>query len=577
MLLWIEFALVLISIVLAFCFPQVRSNWFRTAEQQFAALARHRRLACLVVGIAALGARAAVLPLLPVPQPRTDDEFSHLLLADTLAHGRLANPTHPMWIHFEMFHVLMRPTYASMYPPGQGIALAVGQIIARQPFVGVWLSAAAMCAAICWMLQGWLPAEWALLGGAIAIMRFCVFSYWADSYWGGAVAATGGALVLGALPRILRSPRSGDALLMGLGLAILANSRPYEGFILSLPVAAALLIWLSKMKGPQFWATVRSILAPLILVIIFAVTATGYYYWKVTGSPFRMPQQVERDTYAVAPYFVWQSPRPEPVYRHDALRDFYLHDEMVSYDAYRQRTHTVGGLFVASVIRIVYVWIFFLGPVLTLPLLMAIAALPYGLSWAGMNWQTRFLLLASAVSIAGIGIEVFFFPHYAAPMTGLIYLVIFSAMRSAWVWKWHSKPVGRRLMTAVPIICLLMIMLRAGAAPLHLPLSPVWPPTWYNLQPIVTDRAYVQALLNGYSGKHLVMARYDRNSPVHYQRLFNEAEIDRAKIVWAWDMGPAQNQELIDYFKDRHVWLIEPALDKPKLIPYSVILGQTGE
>jgi hypothetical protein len=317
--------------------------------------------------------------------------------------------------------------------------------------------------------------------------------------------------------------------------------------------------------------------APLALVIIFAAAATGYYNWRVTGSPFRMPQQVERDTYAVARYFVWQSPKPEPVYRHEALREFYLHDEMVSYDAYRQRTHTAGGLFVASVIRLVYVWVFFLGPVLTLPLAIAVAALPYGFSWVRTNWQTRFLFLTCAVSAAGIGVEVFFFPHYAAPMTGLIYLVMLSAMRIAWAWKWHSEPVGRRLMTAVPIICLLMVLVRAGAAPLHLPLSPVWPPTWYNLEPIRTDRAYVQALLNGYSGKHLVMAHYDRNSPVHYERLFNEAEIDRAKIVWAWDMGAAQNQELINYFKDRHIWLIEPALDKPKLIPYPAIPGKTGE
>lgn len=77
-------------------------------------------------------------------------------------------------------------------------------------------------------------------------MRFGVFSYWDDSYWGGAPAAIGGALVLGALPRILKRYRLRDAILMGIGLVMLANSRPYEGFVLSLPVAAALLFW---MKG----------------------------------------------------------------------------------------------------------------------------------------------------------------------------------------------------------------------------------------------------------------------------------------------------------------------------------------
>jgi hypothetical protein len=250
---------------------------------------------------------------------------------------------------------------------------------------------------------------------------------------------------------------------------------------------------------------------------------------------------------------------------------------MVSADAYRQRTHTLGGLWVAWIIKLVYVWLFFFGPVLTLPLVMAIAALPAGFSWAQIDWRTRFVGLAGGVSMAGIGAEVFFFPHYAAPMTGLIYLVIMCAMHSVRGWRWHGNPVGRFVTRVVPAICMLMLLVRVCAAPLHLPLSPFWPPTWYNLEPVKTDRAILQAQLSGYDGKHLVMAHYDRNSLVHYERIFNDADIDKAKIVWAWDMGPTQNQELINYFKDRHVWLIEPSADNPKLIPYSSVLVRTGE
>src|ERR1700751_2713663 len=101
-----------------------------------------------------------------------------------------------------------------------------------------------MGAVIYWMLLAWLPPRWALLGGLIAWLKFAVVSYWVNSYWGGAVAATGGALLLGALARLLRRPRSRDAFLFALALAILANSRPYEGALFSLPAFFVLVRWL---------------------------------------------------------------------------------------------------------------------------------------------------------------------------------------------------------------------------------------------------------------------------------------------------------------------------------------------
>jgi hypothetical protein len=553
----IETVLTLLALVIALVYPSLGRRQFEKVEAVFSRLAQRRALAVIAVGVTALALRAAVLPIEPIPEPIVHDEFGYLLSADTFAHGRLTNPTPPMWEHFETFHVMFHPTYASIYPPAQGLFLAFGKVFFGHPFWGVWLSIGLMCAAITWMLQGWLSPEWALLGGAIAIVRYGVFGYWADSYWGGTVAAIGGALVLGALPRIKKSQKVANALLMGIGLTILANSRPYEGFVFSLPIAMVLIYWVFSRDGPPLRITVRRLVIPLMLLLAITSVGTSYYFWRVTGSPIRMPYQIERQTYAVAPYFIWQHVRAEPEYRHPVMRKMFVDEEMLG----RNVTSSTAGVLLRSYL----VWSFFLGPVLSLPLLMLFFSLRRNLPIQSITPSLRMLLAVLASSIFGAFLVVFYSPHYSAPATGLIIAFVVLSMRQLRSW----GSAGMFLVRAIVVVCFISFALRASGGPLNVGLHEFYEFAWHQKAQAGFGKAALQERLERTHGTHLVIVRYGPDHKPFDEWVYNEADIDHAKIIWAREMSAEQNENLIQYFKNRRAWLLEPDINPPRLAPYS--------
>jgi hypothetical protein len=561
MFLGIEFCLTAICVALAYICPGLTNSWFSRFERQFANFAEKRVLAVISVGILALGTRVLLLPILPIPEPGIHDEYSHLLLADTLAHGRLSNPTHPMWVHFETFHVNWKPTYASMYFPGHALFLALGQVVFGHPFWGVWLSVGLMCAAICWALQAWLPPRWALLGGLLAVIRLGTFSYWANGYWGGAVPALGGALVLGSLPRIKREQGIRNALLFGIGVALLVTSRPYESLFFLVPIAVALLWMLrAKIVPPRSSFIFTRVIFPAALVVLVSMAALAYYFWRVTGSPWTTPYKLNMATYGLV-YFPWDKIAPI-YYRITALQNFYRGGAVLGMYHFA-RQHPIE-LLLAKASTI---WLFYFGPVLTLPLIARIATRDTSFP---VSRESKFLVVTCATTFLGLALIVHVgHPHYLAPLTAAFYVLVLMSMRCLRAWEWQDRTIGRFLVRAVPVICVLMFLVRTAAPFAHASIRYSGIRTWCSEDRQNLERARIMKQLQKLPGDHLVIVRYAADHDfILNEWVFNNADIDGSKVIWARDMG-AQNAELLQYFSRRKAWLIEPDCNPPRLSPYA--------
>lgn len=557
----IEFGLMAIAMACAFAWPGLGAGGFARVEKFFARLARRKGWAAAAVGVSAIVLRLTLLPLFPIPLPFVPDDFSFLLACDTFVHGRLSNPTPAMWGHFESIHITMQPTYQSMYFPGQGLLLAAGQALLMHPWFGLLLAAGIFCGVLTWMLQTWLPPNWALLGGIIAVIRLGLFSDWINTYHtAGTLAALGGALVLGALPRLMKTARFKYGMLLSIGIVLVAYTRPYEGTLLCLPVAVMLGRWMLKGKNrPRAMVLARRAALPVALLVC-AGAWMGYYDQKAFGKATMLPYTVDRATYAVAPYYFWQHPRPAPAYRSEEMRTFYEKEEMDFY----YKIHSVKGFLPFTLAKVAMALLFYAGPALLPPLMM--------MRRLFLDRRMRFLVLCTLVLAAGMIVEIYLMPYYVAPFTAAFYALGLQAMRHMRVWKPEGKPMGIAAVRFLVFLCVALGGVRIFAMPLHVA-PPEWPPSNWNLSWIGperfgVERAQVEAQLSKLPGGQLAIVRYGAGHHPIDEWVYNRANIDDAKVIWARDIGTAGNLELIQYYRDRSVWLIEPDANPARVSQY---------
>jgi hypothetical protein len=551
-------------------------------------------------------------------------------MGETFAHGRLSNPTPPVSEFFDTFHVLMRPVYASKYFPAQGLFLALGEKLAGHPAVGVWLSSALACAAITWMLQAWLSPGWGLLGGILFAVQYGVFSYWSQSYWGGMVPALGGALFFGALRRLWNASSWQNAVWGALGLLILANSRPLEGLLTTLP---ATFLFLHRIYQSHRWREHEvwtSLVLPLGIVLAPGIMAMSAYNRAITGSALKTPYMLHEQQYQESPPLLFLPKRPQLTYSSHWLGVYYDVHEMQSYLS--QRNPKLWPLAVGR--KIATWWDFYCGILLSIPLflpgllrrdrmrifqiifLVGFGALPLALdnaiAWRilidallpleiGVLWFvfSDFWSRLATATCTLVLFEAFFtkwfFPHYFAPAACLVLILQVEGLRQIWDWNQVEPPehsvsrsdrrrlarknrsrqsLGlnfRWLVYTIPVACALWLVLRVENR-----LNGWWKDDPHGLDRETLlmndwslDRANIDKWLEQQPTPQLVFVRYSQYHNVIFEWVYNHADIMHSHVIWARDLGAEHNKLLLNILPDRTVWLVEADRREPQLVPYA--------
>ena len=169
-------------------------------------------------------------------------------------------------------------------------------------------------------------------------------------------------------------------------------------------------------------------------------------------------------------------------------------------------------------------------------------------------------------------IEIYSLPHYVAPFTVAFFALGLQAARHLRVWRPGGQPVGKTMLRLVVVACVAMVIVQLAGEPHHFRFSS--PPVldgkfaWSGGNNFGEARDYIEAGLEALPGRQLVIVRYAPEHNLLDDWVYNRADINNSKVIWAREMSPAQDRELMDYYKDRKVWLSQPDLQPTTIEPY---------
>jgi hypothetical protein len=336
---------------------------------------------------------------------------------------------------------------------------------------------------------------------------------------------------------------------LAVGVAVLANSRPFEGLIFCIPVFAAIIIWLCGRQSPPWRETAPRIILPVFAVLALTVVFMGYYNWRGTGNPLLFPYTVNTRTYTSEPELIWEKGKAPLHYFNPQFESFYNGNGWARQTAFAGKVDSLrkaAGVIRSDtkIYRRFFLWVELCVPLLALP-------------WVLIDRRIRFLVFQFGFCFLGFLLVNWFQPHYAAPLTAGTFALLTQGMRHLRRWRWANRATGIGL-TRIIVLCALVL------GPFHrVYLDPGSP---------LINRSRIETQLNAMLGDHLVVVRYSSQHDPLAEWVYNRADIDRARVVWAREIPGVSLEPLLNYYRGRDVWLVEADSPTPHLVPYGVSL-----
>jgi hypothetical protein len=224
--------------------------------------------------------------------------------------------------------------------------------------------------------------------------------------------------------------------------------------------------------------------------------------------------------------------------------------------SFRGARETVTTFFERLEYRVRFYRFFFLAPLyLALPAFF----------WAMREYRYAWVGITLGLFAVGSNFYPNFEPHYIAAVTGLFVLVSVVGLQQ---WE-RLSPGAAHLIAFLGFASFLFwyAMHLFDNQQFSLAIRPY--ETWDGLNHRnPAARIAVNEELEMLPGKLLVFVRYYPQHIFQEEWVYNRADIDGARIVWARDLGMDENEKLRAYYKDRSVWLLEPDFRPPRLRPY---------